>query len=205
MVDMVFLAPLALFAFTASATPGPNVLMLAASGVNFGFKRTIPHMMGIVIGFPVMIILVGLGLGEMFERVPLLHQILKVIGVAYLLWLAWKIANAASVSGDKTTARPFTFLQAAGFQWVNPKAWIMAVSAIATFATLDSAFAGQVMMIAAVFGLVGIPSVIIWAGFGTGIRHYFKSERHLRLFNRTMALLLVASLIPSFWPWVMEP
>ncbi|WP_350333348.1 LysE family translocator [Coralliovum pocilloporae] len=200
MFDAVFLAPLFLFAFTASATPGPNVLMLAASGVNFGFRRTVPHMAGIVIGFPVMIVAVGLGLGELFTRFPLLHQVLKGLGAAYLLWLAWKIANASSVSGDKQAAKPFGFFQAAGFQWVNPKAWIMAISAIAAFATLEASFAGQVMMIALVFGLVGIPSVIIWAAFGTGIRRYLKSDRHLRLFNRTMALLLVASLIPAFWP-----
>ena len=127
------LLPLISFAFVSSITPGPNNLMLLASGVHFGFVRTLPHMLGIGIGFTLMTFLVGLGLGEIFKLVPALYTGLKYLGAAYMLYLAWKIANSSPIRESETVGRPMTFLQAALFQWVNPKAWVMAVYAIVTY------------------------------------------------------------------------
>ena len=125
-----FLA-LFLFAFTTSITPGPNNMMLFASGVNFGFFRTVPHMLGIGAGFLSLLIAVGLGLGALLHSVPLLYTVLKFAGGAYLVWIAWKIGTSRSLSEGKGNAVPMTFLQAAAFQWINPKAWVMAVTAMA--------------------------------------------------------------------------
>lgn len=188
--------PLIAFAVSASITPGPNNIMLTASGVNFGFRRTGPHMLGVSLGFPVMVAAVGLGLGGVFEAEPRIHLALKYVGIAYLLWLAWKVATASRAKEVGAPAKPFTFLQAAGFQWVNPKAWIMAVGAIATFTTVQGDVFTEVMIIAIVFGAVACPSVILWTLFGTGIRRLLKSERSRNWFNWSMAALLVASLLP---------
>ncbi len=182
------------FAFVTSATPGPNNLMLMASGANFGFRRTIPHMLGVAIGFTVMVVLVGVGLMAVFDRFPVAHDVLKVVSVVYLLWLAWKIANAAAPGAGGSTGTPMTFLQAAAFQWVNPKAWAMALSAIAAYAPDRSLAAAA--LVAVVFGLVNLPSVSVWALLGQQIRHVLTSAARLRTFNWTMAALLVATLYP---------
>jgi threonine/homoserine/homoserine lactone efflux protein len=177
-------------------TPGPNNVMLTASGVNFGFRRTLPHMLGVVLGFPAMVLAVGLGLGGLFEAYPQIHAVLKYIGITYLLWLAWKIANAGRTEDTGAEAAPLNFLQAAGFQWVNPKAWIAVVGAIATYTTLQGNVIQEVLLIAIVFAFVTLPSVAIWTLFGTAIRRLLKSNRARTLFNRSMATLLVASLVP---------
>jgi threonine/homoserine/homoserine lactone efflux protein len=184
------------FAFVSSVTPGPNNLMLLASGVNFGLRRSLPHMLGVSIGFSVMVALVGLGLGQLFERVPALYLALRYVGAAYLLYLAWKIACAAP-PGEKTpnAGKPLTFMQAAAFQWVNPKAWVMAVSAISTF-TPPGDFLMNVLLIAVLFGLVNGPSVSLWTMAGSLLRRWLERPRILRTFNITMALLLIASLYP---------
>ena len=170
--------------------------MLTASGVNFGFRRTVPHMLGITLGFPVMVAAIGLGLGGLFETYPRIHEILKYAGIAYLLWLSWKIATAARTEDIGAKAKPLNFLQAAGFQWVNPKAWMIAVGAIATYTTLQGDVIEEVLLIAIVFGFVTIPSVTIWTLFGTAIRRLLKSDRARTLFNWSMATLLMASLLP---------
>ena len=182
------------FAFVTSVTPGPNNMMLLASGVNFGFRRTLPHMLGISVGHAVLVTSIGLGLSGLFQSVPQAMIVLKVVSVVYMLWLAWKIAHASAPEGREAGGRPFTFLQAAAFQWVNPKAWAMALGAI-------SAYAGQgglaaVLAIAAVFAAVNLPSVSLWAAMGEGLRGWLQSPARLRVFNWTMAALLVASLIP---------
>ena len=189
----IFLALLG-FAFVTSVTPGPNNMMLLASGVNFGFRRTVPHMLGISVGHGVLVTTIGMGLSGLFQTVPQAMIVLKVVSVVYMLWLAWKIANAAAPEGREADGRPFSFLQAAAFQWVNPKAWAMALGAI-------SAYAGQggfvaVLTIAAVFAAVNLPSVSLWAAMGEGLRGWLQSPARLRAFNWTMAVLLVASLIP---------
>lgn len=184
------------FAFVTSITPGPNNMMLLASGVNFGVRRSLPHMLGISLGFMLLVAAVGLGLGQLFEQVPLLHSVLRYAGAAYLLYLAWKIAQSgAPQSSGAPAAKPFTFLQAAAFQWVNPKAWIMAIGAITTY-TPHEGFFTNVLLIAALFALVNCPSVGLWTVAGSLLRNWLNNPRALRAFNIGMALLLVASLYP---------
>jgi len=186
----------ALFALVTSITPGPNNTMLLASGLNFGFNRTIPHMLGITCGFFVLVVAVGFGLGAVFQTYPLLYTVLRYVGAAYLLYLAWKIAHSGPVSeSEKGESKPISYLGAAAFQWVNPKAWIMAIGAISTYTPMQGYFT-NVLVIAAVFALINLPSVSVWAGCGTLLRNVLKDRRWLRLFNWGMALLLVASLYP---------
>lgn len=182
------------FAFVSSITPGPNNLMLMSSGANFGFRRTIPHMLGIGLGFTLMIFLVGIGLAQVFDRFPVLHTILKVISVVYLLWLAWKIANAAAPEGRASSGTPMTFMQAAAFQWVNPKAWTMALTAITIYAADQTIW--SVLLVALAFGAVNLPSVSTWTVLGQQMTRVLTNQSRLRAFNYIMAGLLVASLIP---------
>lgn len=186
----------ALFALVTSITPGPNNTMLLASGVNFGFNRTIPHMLGITCGFFSLVLAVGLGLGAMFQTYPLLYTILRYAGAAYLLYLAWKIAHSGPVSDSRAgNHAPISYWGAAAFQWVNPKAWIMAIGAISTYTPLQGYFF-NVVIIAAVFALINLPSVSVWVICGSLLRNLLRDRRWLRLFNWGMALLLVASLYP---------
>ena len=190
-----FLA-LVVYAFVTSITPGPNNFMLLASGVNFGFFRTIPHMLGISAGFLSLLLGVGFGLGAVLTAFPALHLVLKIAGGAYLLYLAWRIAMSRSLgkAGD-TKARPMTFLEAAAFQWVNPKAWVMAVTAMAVYTNPEAAFL-SVILIGSAFTLVNLPSVSVWAGFGTALRGFLADPVRLKWFNIGMGLLLAATLWP---------
>jgi threonine/homoserine/homoserine lactone efflux protein len=190
----IFLA-LLVFAFTTSITPGPNNMMLFASGVNFGFVRTIPHMCGIGVGFLVLLLAVGFGLGALLEAVPMVYTVLKVAGGADLIWIAWKIGTSRSLGEGKTGARPMSFLEAAVFQWVNPKAWVMAVSAMATY-TNSANYTMSVLIVGVAFAIVNFPSVSTWAGFGSALRQWLSDPVRLKWFNISMALLLVASLWP---------
>lgn len=188
-------AALVLFAFTTSITPGPNNMMLFTSGVNFGFRRTIPHMLGIGAGFLSLLLAVGLGLGALLHTVPALYTALKFAGGAYLLWIAWKIGSSRSLSEGKTSAAPMSFLSAAAFQWINPKAWVMAVTAMATYTNPDL-YVVSVLIVGLAFALVNVPSVSTWAGFGSALRDWLSDPVRLKWFNITMALLLVLSLWP---------
>lgn len=189
-----FLA-LVLFAFTTSITPGPNNMMLFASGVNFGFRRTIPHMFGIGAGFFSLLLGVGLGLGALLHTVPLVYTVLKFAGGAYLVWIAWKIATSRSLSEGSTGVEPMSFLAAAAFQWINPKAWVMAVTAMATY-TIPSLYLVSVLIVGLAFAAVNVPSVSTWAGFGSALREWLSDPVRLKWFNITMAVLLVLSLWP---------
>lgn len=189
--------PLIIFCTTAVFTPGPNNVMLTASGVNFGFGRTVPHILGIAIGFALMNLLVGLGLGSVFETYPQIHKVLKYVGMAYLVYLAWKIATSGEAKGVKARAKPFTFLQAAAFQWVNPKAWAIAVGAVATFTTLRGDLLVEVVVMSLVFFLVTFPSASIWTVFGLFIGRFLHTPGRLKAFNWFMAGLLVVSIIPA--------
>ncbi|MCO7514263.1 LysE family translocator [Pseudomonas guariconensis] len=185
-----------LFAFVSSITPGPNNTMLLASGVNFGVRRSIPHALGISIGFMVMVLAVGFGLGELFKAWPPLYSILRYVGATYLLYLAWKIATAGPIGGEAAgTGKPLGFWGAAAFQWVNPKAWVMAVGAITTY-TPAQGYVLNVIVIAGLFALVNLPSVGVWVMFGSALRNFLQNPRWLMLFNVLMALLLVISLYP---------
>ncbi|MGH1464513.1 MAG: LysE family translocator [Cognatishimia sp.] len=189
------LTALALFAFVASITPGPNNMMLLSSGANFGFARTIPHMLGIALGFTFMVILVGLGLVQLFDRLPITYTALKLVSVAYLLWLAWKIAHSGQPESAHRSANPLTFLQAALFQWVNPKAWTMALGAITLY--VPDRNLTSVLMVGLMFGIINLPSISIWTVLGQQLQRFLSSPKRMQLFNWTMALLLVASLWPS--------
>lgn len=193
---MKFLA-LLVFAFVSSVTPGPNNLMLLASGVNFGFRRTIPHMLGIGVGFFVLLLAVGFGLGALIEMVPSFYVALKFAGGAYMLYLAWKIAMSRSIGDAKhwDKSEPMTFLQAAAFQWVNPKAWVMGITGIATYANHDNYYVA-VLLVSVAFAIVNLPSVSVWAGFGTLLRNWLSDPFRLKCFNFIMALLLILSLWP---------
>ncbi|MGE0210579.1 MAG: LysE family translocator [Parvibaculaceae bacterium] len=190
----IFLA-LLLFAFVASFTPGPNNLMLLASGVNFGFRRTIPHMLGIGLGFLFLMLCVGFGLGALLTAAPVLHTALKVAGAAYLCYLAWRIATSRGFGDAKGAGRPMSFLEAAGFQWVNPKAWMMSLTAMAAYTSTESPVL-SVLIVGLVFILVTMPVVSVWTGFGVVLREWLNDPMRLRMFNITMAVLLVASLWP---------
>ena len=198
---METLPALALFALVTSVTPGPNNLMLMASGVNFGFRRTVPHMLGVGIGFVIMAFLVGAGLSGLFQTYPQAVTALEIVSVVYMLWLAWKIAHAAAPRGGDAGGRPMTFLQAAAFQWVNPKAWVMAVTAMATY-TNPNQYLVTGVVVTLIFGAVNIPSVSTWAVFGAGLRRFLADPKLCRIFNITMALALVASLWPLVREWL---
>jgi len=190
--------PLLVFAVTSTMTPGPNNVMLTASGATFGFRRTLPHMLGISLGFPAMVLAVGLGLGGVFVAVPAVHEVLKYAGAAYLLWLSWRIARAWRKETEGSAARPMTFLEAALFQWVNPKAWMIAVGSVAAYTSVEGNVWVEIGFIVVIFLVVCLPSTMAWAGFGVAIGRLLRSDRLLRVFNVTMALLLVASIVPIF-------
>jgi threonine/homoserine/homoserine lactone efflux protein len=190
------LLALVTFAFVMTFTPGPNNIMLAASGVNFGFARTIPHMAGVSIGFLVLVLACGTGLGLVFAAVPSLQLALKIAGAAYMLWLAFKVATAHQARDNGGgPARPFTFWQAAAFQWVNPKGLVAALSAIAVYVRPGHERRDLAVMLA-VFAAVTAGAVMTWAGFGVALRRLLRDPVHARIFNAVMALLLVASIVP---------
>ncbi|MFK8050753.1 MAG: LysE family translocator [Halioglobus sp.] len=195
------LAGLALFALVSSITPGPNNLMLMASGANYGYRKTLPHIMGVWLGFTLMIVLVGAGVVQVFDAYPVSYQVLKVLSVVYLLYLAWKIANAAPVSGsDETVGKPFSFIQAALFQWVNPKAWSMGLTAISVYSPSHSI--SGVLMVALVFCASNLPCICFWTVLGQQLQSVLTSPKRLRIFNWSMAGMLVVSLYPVLRPQI---
>lgn len=195
---IAMLISIATFTLSTCITPGPNNIMLLSSGLTFGYKRTMPHMAGIVIGFPLMILLVGIGLGIVFEKFPILLSILKVIGILYLFWMAYKIAtNKTTVEiKENDESKPFTFLQSALFQWVNPKAWIMGITAISIFVTSQEHSLFQVLILSLIFMLSGVVSTNLWTSGGVVLKKFIKDESHVRKFNILMAFLLLLSVIP---------
>jgi len=185
------------FAFASTMTPGPNNIMLLSSGLTFGYKRTIPHALGVNFGFPIMVICVGLGVGELFEVFPFIYNILKVVGMSYLLWMAWHIANTKGAPNtEKIKDKPFTFLQAALFQWVNPKAWMAAIASTAAFITDQQIAFIQVMIISFVFFVCAILSTNSWSLGGVLLKRFIQNNRLVQIFNITMAILIVGSILP---------
>lgn len=195
-MNLDLFASLFIFALIATITPGPNNVMLLASGVNYGVVRSMPHLLGIMFGFPLMLVLIGLGFGTVFERFPQLHSIIKVLGVLYLLYLAWRIAQAGQAESDESRTRPLTFVEAALFQWLNPKGWVMGTSALVSFTSLEGSFLLQVLIVAGTFFLVSMPGAGCWLLFGAGLQRFLRDARYLRWFNVSMALLLVLSIVP---------
>lgn len=189
------LLALVVFAFVTSITPGPNNLMLLASGANFGFRRTIPHMLGISAGLLILLLAVGFGLGAILETAPWLYTALKAAGGAYLLYLAWRLAFARALGEAKAGERPLSFGGAALFQWVNPKAWLLAIGAMAAYTSAEH-YAWSILVVGLVCTAITLPSVSAWAGFGTALRTWLSDPLRLRWFNGVMGLALVLSLWP---------
>jgi threonine/homoserine/homoserine lactone efflux protein len=187
---------LALFAFVAGITPGPNNLMLMTSGVKYGFGPTLPHLAGVIFGFALMIALIGLGLDVLFARYPQILPVMRVAGSLYMIWLALKIALAKPIGEVEAGGRPIGFLAAAAFQWVNPKAWVMALSALSAYAGVVDGYARSVLVIAVLLGLIAIPCTSAWALFGASLSRLLRDPRVTGLFNWTMAALLIASIAP---------
>lgn len=186
-----------LFAVVMTFTPGPNNALLIASGLNHGFRRTLPLVFGVFLGFGFMVLLVGLGLGAVFQIYPVLLTVLKYAGAAYMIWLAWMIGKSEGVEEGEKKSRPFTFLEGAAFQWVNVKGWVAAVTAVTAYAGLAS-FPWNVILLALIFTIAGMGSSSSWAFFGSALRRVLKDPLHVKLFNFVMAVLLVASLYPVF-------
>jgi threonine/homoserine/homoserine lactone efflux protein len=180
-------------------TPGPNNIMVASSGVNFGFRATIPHILGITVGFPLMLLVVGLGLARIFIAIPWVHAVLKYVSIVYLVYLSWRIATAAEPRGRRKTARPITFMQAIAFQWVNVKAWIVALSAVTTYTVVNPTLPWQVGAIAVLDVVITLGCVSCWTLFGHFLRTYLHTESRRRWFNRAMATLLLGSILPVLW------
>ena len=201
MLSNVEYSALILFTIATSITPGPNNLMIMTSGVNYGFRRSMPHLLGIDIGFVLMIVGVGLGISQLFVQVPQLLIWLKLVGVIYLVYLAYRIATSptkplvADVL-DEMKHKPLSFIQAALFQWVNPKAWIMIIGAIVTYTNTSMDYTLQVGIIALFFLFLGTPCTFMWLGFGTALKRYLANPLHLKMFNVVMASLLLLSLLP---------
>jgi len=190
--------PLLIFTLASSFTPGPNLVMITASGANFGWRRSLPHYWGIVLGFSGMVLAIALGLGTIFESVPWLHTVLKYVGAAYLLWLGLRIATARRTASGTTRGRPFSFVEAALFQWVNPKAWLMAVGAVAAFARTDMATWVQALPLTAVMGVISFISCALYLGGGVAIGRWLESPLAFRVFNLLMGGLTIASVVLLF-------
>lgn len=184
-----------LFVVVTSITPGPNNTMLLASGVNFGFRRTMPHIFGISAGVVVLMLSVGFGLGELFRHFPSLYIALEAASVAYLLYLAWKIGTSGDLKVKSGEHRPMRFHEAIAFQWINPKAWMMVLTA-ATTIRLSAEFGPNTLLMAVLFFVIGLPCICVWAAFGTGMRRFLSNPRRLRAFNVAMALSLIVSMYP---------
>ena len=185
-----------LFSIATSGTPGPNNIMVSAAAANHGLRATIPHILGIAVGLAVMLLVFGSGLAGPLAADPRLHRILRWVGVAWMLWLAAKIAFAEGPLTGGRGRPPLSFLGAVLFQWINPKAWLIALATVATYTTAEGSLYRQVALLALLSFLVSIPCVAAWAALGAGASRFLMTPRRLRLFNVAMALLLVASLLP---------
>lgn len=195
-MSLAILLALASFCLVATVTPGPNNMMLLSSGATFGLRRTLPHLIGISGGCVIMVLVLGWSVAGLIVRVPILYTMLHMASTAYLLWLAWKIATSKGPHAASAQGRPFTMLNAAGFQWVNPKAWAMVLGAVASFARPDH-LGTDVLVIASVLVLVGFPCITLWASCGAMLTRFLRHPRALHAFNLTMAGLLVLSIAPG--------
>ncbi|MBD3679762.1 MAG: LysE family translocator [Rhodobacteraceae bacterium] len=184
-------------AVASAWSPGPNNALVANSGATFGISRTVPHILGIALGFALMIFIVGLFLGELFQRSALLRESLRWVGAGLLLYVAWKVATSGGISLGKGEPRPFTFLEAAGFQWINPKAWAMAIAVTAQFIPAEAPMPSA-MIVALIFALVGLGSATSWAVGGRAALRLLGGESQIRLFNMVMGVL-VAGCVVLLW------
>lgn len=190
---------IALFTVAMLFSPGPNNVLLASSGARFGFWASVPHLMGVALGFAVMLFAVALGLGEIFERSPLLREGLRWVGAGIMFWIGWKIATASRAE-DSEARRPWSFVQASGFQWVNPKAWSICIAFAASFMTGTSPIF-EALICAVVVALIGIISAAIWTGFGSALRRFLATDTRLRAFNLAMGLLIAVCALALIFDW----
>ena len=195
MDDVMNYGALAIFAFVSSITPGPNNIMLWGSGMNFGFRRTLPHMLGVNLGFTSLLLVTNLGLGTVFLRYPAINLVLRVVGSAYLLYLAYKVATATGVTEQTSAATPMTFAQAAAFQYVNPKAWIMGATAASAFLPDDRPLLVGVVTLTTVFAVINLPCITTWVASGTAIGKLLTNTRRRQTVNGILGLLLVGTVI----------
>lgn len=189
---------LVLFVISASVTPGPNNIMVMTSGINHGLRKSIPHLVGINTGFPLMIVLVGLGFNTIFEKFPFLFNALKIVSAVYLLFIAYGIFKGSIGSDENSHRKPMTMIEAALFQWINPKAWIMVIGVLAAFTNMESSYLTQTLFIALIFMLFGPLCTGLWLYSGVGLKKLLSKKIYLQIFNTSMALLLVVSLWPIF-------
>lgn len=193
---MEYLFSIALFAITTSVTPGPNNILVMTSGLNFGVRKSLPLLTGICVGFTIMLIVVGLGFGYVFSQFPHFSLIVKIAGTFYLVYLAYLIANSHTIENGDSQNNPLSFLNGALFQWVNAKAWIVAIGAISAFTNIEEPSFVQNLTVAAIFLLLSFPCVGVWLAFGTLLRNKLKSDANLRKFNLSMSFLLLLSVYP---------
>ncbi len=186
-----------LFTLVMTITPGPNNIMILSSGLNFGIKKSLPHLFGIAFGFPIMLIAVGLGLDVLIVKYPEIHIVVKVLGVGYLLYLAFKLFTTTKRGRLEGSSKPFTFFQVVLFQWVNPKAWVMIFSGLGVFATASD-LQLTTFVIALSFFIAIFPGNGAWLFLGSQMQKIIKNDVHFKLFNQTMAVLLLASIVPVF-------
>lgn len=195
-LSLDLLMSVAAFAFVMSITPGPNNVIALTSGLNFGVRRSIPFCNGVALGFPAMLAILATGFKAVLLTAPWAFDVIRVAGIVYLLWMAWHIATAGHIDDGATTrSAPVTFLQGCALQWVNPKAWTIAIGALAAYAIADN-FLPSVVAICVLFAVIAWPSTVVWALFGDFVKRWLSTPTRLRAFNVTMALLLVASLAP---------
>ncbi len=178
----------------AAWTPGPNNALVASSGARFGLRRTLPHIAGIGIGFPFMVFCIALGLGQLFQQSAMLREAVRLGGIIVLLWIAWKIATSNRGVNGANADRPFTFMQSAAFQWINPKAWVMAIGISAQFVNAAAPITSSAI-VALVFLVIGFGSASSWTMFGVAMQNWLNTQNRLRVFNITMALLIVVSVV----------
>lgn len=185
---------LILFAISTTLTPGPNNFMILNSGLNFGIRKTLPHYLGVCFGFPSMVLLVSLGLSAVFIKYTIIKSVLKIVGSIYMLYLAWLILRSHTKTNAVQTRKPVGFFQAVLFQWVNPKAWLMAIGAISIF-TVSQAYLTNAIIISLIFFLACIPCIGVWLLFGHFLQYILKKDSHRLWFNIVMAVGLVASIV----------
>lgn len=195
-ITVAELSAFCLYAFVTSITPGPNNAMLATSGVNFGFYRTLPHIFGVSCGLCLMILAIGLGLERIFQLYPMVFPLVRITGACYLIYLAWRIANAVAPSGAlRGSAVPLGYWGAVTFQWLNPKTWLMAIGAVTAYAPIQYHFR-DIVLIALIFTLINAPCVSAWAAFGSMLKNRLGESHRQLMFNRLMGATLVLSLYP---------
>jgi threonine/homoserine/homoserine lactone efflux protein len=180
-------------------TPGPNNILVASSGVNFGFRATIPHILGVTLGYPFMLLVVGLGLAKIFIAIPMTHLVLKYISIIYLLYLAWRIATASAMSEGRRAAKPMTLMQAVAFQWVNGKGWVGALGAVTTYTVVNSTLPLQIAALSSIALVITVVCVSTWTLFGALLRRFLHTEERRRGFNYSMAVLLLTSIVLVLW------